>query len=331
MTATSLSGAQKTAVLLLLLDELAAAQLLRQLASDEVRAVGHAMLSVAEIEPRAIDAVLDEFLLASRDVAALGQGGVQVRSVLNRALGPHRARGVLDRLGPPVTSKPFAALEWADTGAVAALLAREHAQAAAVVLAHLTPERASDVLAAMPAAMQADLLHRLATMKPVGAQVIADLEASLEGALASETPKGVEARVAGPDFAAKLLNASPDQGRLLEALAAIDPEMSAAIAENLFVFDDLLKIDTRGMQAIVREIEPDQLVVALKGAGQPLRTHVFQAMSARAAAQVQDDLANLGPLKLAEVEAAQAAVAGVVRRLADAGALMMPGRAGGYV
>ena len=332
MIASDLSGAQKCAVLLLLLDELEAAELLRQMASDEVRAVGRAMVSVAEIEPRAIDTVLDEFLSLSRTTAALGAGGAQMRSVLERALGRQRAGGVLGEMGPPVTPRPFAALDWVDPAAIAGLLAAEHPQATAVVLAHLSPERASAVLGAMPEAVQPDLLYRLATMGPVAASVVTTLEASLEAQLAAGPSAALPVVVAaGPDLAAKLLNLAPDQARLLAALRELDPAMTETIAENLFVFDDLLKIDPRGMQALVREVESDQLVVALRGASEALRSHVYAAMSARAAAGVQDDLAALGPLKVAEVRAAQGAIAAAVRRLADAGALMMPGRAGAYV
>ena len=330
MIHADLTGAQKCAVLLLLLDELEAAELLRQMASADVKAVGHAMLSVAEIEPRAIDTVLDEFLAASRTTAALG-GGDQVRSVLERALGRQRAGGVLSEMGPPVTPRPFAALDWVDPPAIAAMLAAEHPQAAAVILAHLVPERASDVLAAMPEAVQPDLLYRLATMTPVAPGVVATLDAVIEAQLAAGPPPGTAAITAGLDFAAKLLNLAPDQARLLAALRELDPAMTEAIAENLFVFDDVLKIDARGMQALVREVEPEQLVIALKGASEALRSHVYGAMSARAAAGVQDDLAGLGPLKLSEVRTAQQAIAAVVRRLADAGSLMMPGRAEGYV
>ena len=331
MIASDLSGAQKCAVLLLLLDELEAAELLRQMASDEVRAVGHAMLSVASIEPRTIDAVLDEFLATSRTTAALGHGGAQVRSMFERALGQHRAGSVLGVLGPPIVARPFAALDWVEPAAIAKLLASEHPQAAAVVLAHLTPDRASDVLAAVPEAAQADMLFRLATMRPIASAVIATLETSIEATLAAAPVARTATTLAGPNFAAKLLSHTPDQARLLTALRVIDPVITDAIAENLFVFDDLLKIDARGMQALVREVDPEQLVVALKSASEVLRSHVYAAMSARAAAGIQDDLAALGPLKLTDVRTAQAAIATVVRRLADIGSLMMPGRAGGYV
>lgn len=331
MITGNLSGAQKCAVLLLLLDELEAAELLRQMASDEVRAVGRAMLSVAEIEPRAVDAVLDEFLATSRTTAALGHGGAQVRSVFERALGRQRADGVLDTMGPPIAARPFAALDWVEPITIAALLADEHPQAAAVVLAHLAPERASSVLAAVPEAMQANLIYRLATMRPVTSTIVTAIETGIETALASAPPTRAATSPAGPDFAAKLLSQAPDQERLLAALRVIDPAMTDAIAENLFVFDDILKIDPRGMQTLVREVDPEQLVIALKGASEALRSHIYTAMSARAAAGIQDDLAALAPVKLAEVHVAQHAIAAIVRRLADGGSLMMPGRAGGYV
>ncbi len=332
MIHANLTGAQKCAVLLLLLDELEAAELLRQMAAEEVRAVGHAMLSVAEIEPRAIDTVLDEFLAASRTTAALGGGGTQVRAVFERALGPQRAVGLLGEMGPPVTRRPFAALEWVDAATIALILQNEHPQAAAVVLAHLDPQRASDVLAALPEAVQPDLLYRLATMGPVSGAVVANLDRVIETQLAKAPPAAPSTSAsAGPDLAAKLLAMAPDQAKLLAALRDLDPAMTDSIAESLFVFDDLIKIDARGMQALVREVDPEQLVLALKAANEPLRAHVYAAMSARAAAGVQDELASLGPTKVAEVRAAQAGIAAAVRRLADAGALMMPGRADGYV
>jgi flagellar motor switch protein FliG len=326
-----LTGAQKCAVLLLLLDEREAAELLGQLDPDAVRAVGAAMMSVAEIDPRTIDGVLDEFLAATRNTAALGQGGVQVRSVMVRALGEHRAGSVLGRLGPPVTQPRFAGLGWAEPQVIAATLAREHPQAAAVVLAHLPHGVGAEVLALMPTATQPDLLFRLARLGPVEGTMLAELEADLEVALANAVVAPPPAKVVGQDIVAKLLNLSPDQSALLAGLAELDSDLAEKIAENLFVFADLIRLDSRAMQALVREIEPETLVVALKGADTALRDHMFAAMSQRAAAQVQDDLAERGPLKLAEVEAAQAEIAAIVRKLADAGSLMLPGRAGGYV
>jgi len=331
MTEQPLTGAQKSAVLLLLLDEPEAAELLRQLGPDEVRAVGHAMVSVAEIDPRSIDAVLVEFLDASRGTAALGAGGSKVRSVLERALGNVRAGEVIRHLSPPAGIRPFAALDWVDPATLAAVLRDEHPQVTAVVLAHLAPAIASAVLNALPDATQADLVFRLAQLQPVSIAVIGALESDLSARLAEAAVPPRTQAFAGSDIAAKLVNLAADQARLIAELETRDAELAGRIAENLFVFDDIGRLDTRALQAIAREADPAVLVVALKGAGQPLRDQIFGAMSARAASQLQDELAQLGPLKRIEVDTAQAEVARMVRRLGADGSIMLPGRAGSYV
>ena len=289
ITAAGLTGAQKCAILVLLLEEAQAAELLRRMPAAEVRAVGEAMLSVAEIEPAAIDAVLDEFIARSRGISTLDSQGRQVRAVLSRALGPPRAARVIDHLGPPASPRRFAGLDWLDTPAIAALLADEHPQAITVVLAHLPEATAAGVLDALPAPLQSDLVLRLATLKPVAPAVIASLEADLEAKLAAE------------------------------------------IAAQQFVFADLKALSTKDMQLVLREADPQGLAVAMKGADDELRDQIFAAMSSRAASQLQDELAERGPMKRAEVEAAQLAICALVRRLGESGAVMMPGSAGAYV
>ena len=323
-----LTGAQKCAVLMLLLDEGAAAALLRGLDPQEVRAVGDAMLSVAEIEPRAIDAVLDDFLAAHGEVAALGRDGAQLRDVMTQAFGQPRAATVLDRLGPPVTELPFAALAWVAPDEIAALIAADTPQVGAVILAHLPPETGSAVVAALPVEIQAEVLVRLARLGPVAPATLARLEAEVEQQLRVLAANRPPEPRGGPGIAAKLVGGVSDPARLLEAVRAVDDELGDAIAEQLFVFADLIRIDSRGLQAVVREADPEQLVVALKGADPALRSHILAAMSQRAAAQIEDDLGSRGPLKREEVAAAQAAIAAGVRRLADSGALMLPGGAG---
>ena len=323
-----LSGAQKCAVLLLLLDEGAAAALLRGLDPHEVRAVGDAMVSVAEIEPRAIDAVLDDFLAAHSEVAALGRDGAQLRDVMTQAFGAPRAATVLDRLGPPVTASPFAALAWAEPAQIAALIAADHPQVGAVILAHLPTEIASAVVGALAPKVQASVLVRLARLGPVSTATLARLEGDVEHQLRElAAARPPEAR-GGTSVAAKLVGQVTDPAKLLEALRGIDAELGDAIAEQLFVFADLIRIDSRGLQAVVREADPEVLVVALKGADAALRAHILTAMSQRAGAQIEDELASLPPVKREEVTAAQAKIAAGVRRLAENGALMLPGGAG---
>ncbi len=329
--AAALTGAQKCAILVLLLEEPQAAELLRRMDAAEVRAVGEAMLSVAEIDPAAIDAVLDEFLARTRGVSTLDAQGRQVRAVLSRALGSPRAERVIDDLGPPAAARRFAGFDWLDEPGIAALLADEHPQAIAVVIAHLPERMAATVLDALPQALHSDVVLRLATLKPVAAEVIADLEADLEAKLAARTGSLTNAALAGTDFTARLVNYSSNQKALLAALASIDESLAARIAEQSFVFADLLQLSTKDMQLVLREVDPAQLAVALKGADEELKAKIFGAMSSRAASQLQDDLAERGPMKRAEVDVAQSEVCAQVRKLGESGAIMLPGAGEAYV
>lgn len=326
-----LTGAQKCAILVLLLEEAQAAELLRRMEADEVRAVGEAMLTVAEIDPAAIDAVLDEFLTRTRGVSALDSQGRQVRAVLSRALGSPRAERVIEDIGPPAAARRFAGFDWLDASGIAALLADEHPQAITVVIAHLPEALGAAVFDALPPVLHGDLVVRLATLKPVQPQVVLDLEADLEAKLSHrEQPVRSEA-MAGTDFTARLVKQSANQKALLSALASVDEALAAEIAAQQFVFADLLGLSTKDMQLVLREVDPALLVVALKAADNELRALVFASMSKRAASQLEDELAERGPMKRAEAEAAQAEICALVRRLGESGALMMPGAAGGYV
>lgn len=329
--APTLTGAQKCAILVLLLEEAQAAELLRRMDADEVRAVGEAMLTVAEIDPAAIDAVLDEFLTRTRGVSALDSQGRQVRAVLSRALGSPRAERVIEDIGPPASARRFAALDWVDAAGIAALLADEHPQAVAVVIAHLPDAQAAATLDALPAALHSDIVVRLATLKAVQPQVILDLEADLEAKLATRVQPSRSQHLAGTDFTARLIKQSTNQKALLDALASVDADLAAEIAAQQFVFADLLGLGTKDMQLVLREVDPQLLAVALKGADAALKDLVFASMSKRAASQLQDELAERGPMKRAEAEAAQAEICALVRRLGDSGALMLPGAAGAYV
>ena len=326
-----LSGAQKCAILVLLLEEPQAADMLRRMDAAEVRAVGEAMLSVAEIEPAAIDAVLGEFIERTRGVSALDSQGRQVRAVLSRALGTPRAERVIDHIGPPAAARRFAGLDWLDAATIAALLADEHRQAVAVVLAHLPEIVAAAVLDGLPEAMQGDLVVRLATLKPVAPAVIAGLEADIEAKLLAQDQPVNNASLAGPGFTARMVKLSANKKALLAALADVDETLAGEIAAQQFVFGDMILLSLKDVQLVLREADPQGLAAALKGADAELRALIFSAMSSRAATQLQDDLAERGPMKRAEVEAAQAEICGLVRRLGDSGALMLPGAVGAYV
>ena len=265
ITAAALTGAQKCAILILLLEEAQAAELLRRMAAGEVRAVGEAMLSVAEIEPAAIDAVLDEFIERSRGISTLDSQGRQVRAVLSRALGAPRAERVIDHLGPPASPRRFAGLDWLDTATIATLLGDEHPQAITVVLAHLPEETAAKILDALPESLQSDLVLRLATLKPVAPAVIASLEADLEAKLAAVDQPANASALAGTDFTARLIKLSSNKSALLSALALVDEALAAEIAAQQFVFADLKALSTKDMQLVLREADPTNCATRYSG------------------------------------------------------------------
>lgn len=322
--AAALSGAQKCAILLLVLEEAQAAEMLSGMSPAEVQQVGEAMLTVAEIDPLAIDHVLDEFLARTAQVAALDSQGRQVRQRLGKALGTPRAESIIERIGPPASGRRFAVLDWVDGPALAKLIADEHPQAIAVVLAHQPEERAAQTLDALPEQLQPDVAARLATLGPVNIQDLAALEADIEAKLKGVGTKRDQTRLAGTDFTAAVIKKARGRGALLEALMASNADLAAALEAQQFIFGDLFGLSQKDLQLVLREVDPALLAVALKGADAALKDALFGAMSKRAAAQMQDELAERGPMKRSEVEAAKAEVCRIVRRLGDSGALTLP-------
>lgn len=322
--AASLSGAQKCAILLLVLEEVQAAEMLSGMSPAEVQQVGEAMLTVAEIDPLAIDHVLDEFLARTAQVAALDSQGRQVRQRLGRALGTPRAETMIEKIGPPASGRRFAVLDWVDGPALAKLIADEHPQAIAVVLAHQPEDRAAQTLDALPEALQPEVAARLATLNPVNIHDLAALEADIEAKLKGIGTNRDQARLAGTDFTAAVIKKARGRGALLETLMALNAELAAELEAQQFIFADLIGLAQKDIQLVLREVDPALLAVALKGADGPLKEFIFGAMSKRAASQMQDELAERGPMKRSEVDTAQRELCRIVRRLGDSGALTLP-------
>lgn len=322
--AASLTGAQKCAILLLVLEEAQAAEMLSGMSPAEVQQVGEAMLSVAEIAPDAIDKVLDEFLARTAHVAALDTQGRQVRMRLGKALGTPRAETLIEKIGPPAAPRRFAVLDWVEPVALATLIGDEHPQAIAVVLAHLPEDRAAAVLDALPEAMQPDLAARLATLESVALADLAALEADLEAKLIGIGTDRDRATLAGSGFAAAVIKKAKGRGALLEALGGLNAELAAELEAQQFVFGDLAGLSVKDVQLVLREVDPALLAVALKGADAAVRDLLLSSMSKRAAAGLLDDLAERGPMKRSEVDEAQREVCRLVRRLGDSGAITLP-------
>ncbi|MCS6987012.1 MAG: flagellar motor switch protein FliG [Sphingomonadaceae bacterium] len=327
-----LSGAQKTALLLLLLEEDQAAAVLSRLSPEEVEAVGRAMLDVAEANPATVDRLLDEVLALADETVAVGEGGATVRRMLGRALGPDRAGGMIDRLGQRAKPPAFEGLAWLEPFAIASLLEGEHPQAQALVLVHLPPERAARVLAQLPRDRQPDLVRRVAVMGAVAPHVVEALDRGLARRMAACPPRQPVTDMGGMRRAADLINmAGIDEEAALSVLGAVDPEAADVLAETLFTFEDLARLDDRALQTVIRQMEADLLVPALRAAEASLRERILKAMPQRAAQALQDEIDSRGPVKVEEAEAAKKAIAAATRRLAAEGVISLPGKGPAYV
>lgn len=332
MMHVDLSGAEKTALLLLLLEEPEAATLLARLSPREVELVGRAMLSVAEASPGTIDRLLDEVLAIADETVAVSDGPPTVRGLFGRALGEDRAGGMIERLGEAARPPVFERLQWLEPYAIASLLDGEHPQAQALVLAHLSTDRAAQVLARLPAESQPDLVRRVATLAPVTQSALEALDRALTARISEVKPRQPIADLGGMKRAADLINmAGLDEEEALKELSAADPTAAAVLAETLFTFADLSRLDDRGLQSVVRTLDAELLIPALRAADADLRRRILASMPQRAAQSLEDEMANRGPVKIDEAEAAQKAIAAATRRLAADGVISLPGKGPAYV
>lgn len=332
MIVGELTGAEKTALLLLLLEEREAAALLSRLDPQEVEMVGRAMLSVAEASPATIDRLLDEVLAIAEETVAVSDGAQTVRGLIGRALGEDRAAGMIERLGEPARPPLFERLQWLEPYAIASLIDGEHPQAQALVLAHIGGPRAAQVLAKLPADRQPDLVRRVAMLGPVTHSAVEALDRALTARISEVKPRQPIADLGGMKRAADLINmAGMDEVLALSALSEADPNAAAVLSDTLFTFDDLALLDDRALQTVARTLEADLLIPALRAASEMVRQRLLSAMPQRAAQSLEAEMSNRGPVRIDEAEEAQKAIAAAARRLAADGLVSLPGKGPAYV
>lgn len=325
-------GAEAAAVLLMVLDDAEAADLLSHLDPAEVQQLGSAVFGLQDVSEHHVEDVFDTFITRARKATTIGFGAAgRIRAVMENALGAERAETMLSRITPSARSPALDALRWMAPKTIADLIEHEHPQVAALVLSHLDAPNAADVLQLLPQTLQVDVVHRIATLQPVTAEALDDLERLLVCEVTRSSAPSTKRGGAGE--AAKIMNnLSPgaDQ-RIIRAIAKNDKLVAQTIQDEMFVFDDLGGCDDKNLGLLMRSIDSAVLVVALKGAEEKLKARIFGCMSNRAASTIQDEMAERGPLRLAEVLEAQKEVLAVARRMADEGTLMLAGRGGDYV
>lgn len=328
-----LNPTERAAIFLLSLGEAEAADVLRHMGAKDVQRLGQAMASLSNVSREEAEAVLDGFSDAIGNQTSLGVGSDDyVRKVLVSALGEDKAGGLIDRILLGRNSKGLEALKWMETRAVAELIRNEHPQIIAIVLAYLDPDQAAEVLINLPEKVQSDVVLRIATLDGIQPQALKELDEIMERQF-SGNGNIKSSSVGGIKVAAGILNLmdSASEQKLTEAIKGVDEEIGQRIQDLMFVFDNLADVDDRGIQALMRDVSTEVLSLALRGADPRVKEKILKNMSQRAAAMLVEDMEAKGPVKLADVEAAQKDILATARRLADAGTIALGGKGDDFV
>jgi flagellar motor switch protein FliG len=329
----SYSGVERAAVLMMLVGDDEAAAILQKLDPEEVRQLGKAMFAVADVSEIEVDTVLDDFVNKARARTGVGfDPRPRIESMMNRALGQEKADSVLARITPPADACQIDLLDWLDASEIAGLIEKEHPQIAAVLIANLEPSIGAQVLELLPDLVQPDVVHRIARLGPITPEAVETLKTMLSSRIgANQQSTGV--MLGGTREAARLMSSArkATEARVMPKLFKIDRETAKAIEEAMFVFDNLLVLDDKNLGTLIRNIDGDILVRALKGVDESMRGRFLGCMSSRAADGIRDELESRGPMRLSEVLEAQKAVIQIARSLAKAGTIMMGGGDDDYV
>lgn len=327
------SGTDRAAILLLTLGEQEAAQVLKHMSAREVQRVGTAMARLTGVSRAEVSAVLSNFSSQAETQTSVGVGSDEfLRKVLVEALGADKASSVIERINLGPSSKGLEALKWMDARSVAELIRHEHPQIVAIVLAYLDPDQAAAILAQLPSGIRADVVMRIAMLDGVQPSALTELDDIMEKQFAGKS-SGKRSALGGAKAAADIVNGldPSDEAPLMEQIATTDEALGARIQDLIFVFDNLIEVDDRGMQELLRQVPSDKLLIAMKGADESLKTKIFKNMSQRAAEMLKDDLEAKGPVRLSEVEAAQKEILAAARKLAEAGTIALGGKGEEYV
>ena len=328
-----LNGTQRAAVLVLLLGEQQASDIIRYMNPKEVQALGGAMVALSDLSQEVVNAVLDDFVSTLKKQTSLGLGTNEyVEKVLKRALGPDKAASVLSRIMPGQGSKGLDILKWMDARSIAEMIRGEHPQVTAIILSVLDYDVAADVLAFLDPPTRAEIMQRVASLETVQPSAMEELESIMKSQFANNS-SAQSSSFGGVKAAAKIMNfAKVDlESSVMAGLTSLDAELTQKIQDNMFTFENLSGVDNRGIQTLMRAVEPDMLMTALKGAADFVQEKFFGNMSTRARAMFMDEMEAKGPLRIADVEEAQKNIMRLAKKMSDAGELMLVGRGDGFV
>lgn len=325
-----LDGVEKAAILLLSLSEEDAAQILKHLEPKQVQKVGLAMAQMTDLNQAKISAVHRLFIEQIQNFSTIGfQSEEFIKRALTAALGEEKAANLIDQIVLGGGAKGLDSLKWMDSKQVANIIRNEHPQIQTIVLSYLDPEQSAEILSQFPEKVRLDLTMRIANLEEVQPAALQELNEIMEKQFAGQAGTQT-AKMGGLKAAADILNYMDTniEGQLMDSIREHDEEMAQQIQDLMFVFENLVDVDDRGIQTLLREVQQDVLMKALKGTDETLKEKIFKNMSKRAAELLQDDLEAMGPVRVSDVEAAQKEILSTARRLSDAGEIML-GSGGG--
>lgn len=327
-TTKKLSGVERSAILLMSIGEKDAAEIFKLMNPKEVQKIGEAMALLGSVDRETVDEVLSEFCDTVDEQTDLGIGNEEyLRNVLVNALGEDKAGNIIDRILMGHNAKGLESLKWMEAKSVAEMIRLEHPQIIAIILSYLESDQSAEVLAALPENMRTDIIVRVATLDGIQPSALKELDEMLEAQFSGNSDNIKSAGIGGIKVAANLLNFmdSTTEAELMEKIKETDEELGQNIQDLMFVFDNLVDVDDRGIQSLLREISSENLIVALKGAGEDVKEKILKNMSKRAAEMLRDDLESKGPVRLSDVEAAQKEILAVARRMSESGEISLGG------
>jgi len=325
-----LGGISKAAILLLSLEHEAAGAVLKELPTDMVEEVTRQLASLGEVPRDLAEQVVEEFHSLRLASQYAKEGGLDyARMLLKDSLDAKLADKVISQIQTQVQKTPFSFLQKAESENLLTFIQDEHPQTIALIISHLNHHKASEILVGLPEQKQIEVVRRVANMEQTNPDVIQQVERGLESRLSNMLLHSME-KVGGVETVAEVLNLCDrtTEKAILEGIEAEDPDLVEQIRRLMFVFEDILMVNDKGIQAVLKEIDNDELCMALKTASDELKDKIFSNMSARASELIKEDMEYMGPVRLSDVEAAQQRIVDVVRRLEEAGEIIIAGRGG---
>ena len=335
MSVGKLTGPKKAAILLLSLGEDAAADVMKNLEESEIQQVGYYMRRFTDVSTEELDTVLEEFYrnsVMSEEGVSISSSPDFVKNALTKALGADKAKELSDNLRAGEEEAGLDALRFAEPIMISNYIRNEHPQTIALILSYMNNvEQSSTVLRELPESVQADVLYRMAVIESIPPGVVSEMNEVLTEEM--KTAGRMATSVGGVEPVAEILNSvdKATETRILTSIEETNPDLAEQIRELMFTFEDMALIDAKQMQIVMKDVDQADMVLALKTASDAVKELIFSSMSSRAAEMVQDDLENLGPAKLSDVEAAQQKIIKVVKKLEEAGTIVIAGAGGGDV